>query len=74
MRDLLLSDTSRQRGIFERSYVEHLLRLNERGRNMDHQIWTLLSFEQWCRTFLDRPAGRPVRSLGSVSPVLVSGT
>ncbi len=74
VRDLLLSDTSRQRGIFERSYVEHLLRLNERGRNMDHQIWTLLSFEQWCRTFLDRPAGRPVRSLGSVSPVLVSGT
>jgi asparagine synthase (glutamine-hydrolysing) len=72
--DLLLSETSRRRGIFNPAYIEHLLRLNKRGRNLDGQIWTLLSFEQWCRTFLDRPASAPARSLGSTSPVLVSGT
>ncbi len=73
VRDLLLSDTSRQRGILDRGYVEHLLRLNQRGRNMDSQIWTLLSFEQWCRTFLDRPVAGPVRTMGSVTPVLAPG-
>jgi len=74
VRDLLLSKTSQQRGIFDRAYIEHLLRLNQRGRNLDGQIWTLLSFEQWCRTFLDRPAPVPARSMGSITPMLVPGT
>jgi asparagine synthase (glutamine-hydrolysing) len=74
VRDLLLSETSRQRGIFNPAYIEHLLRLNHRGRDLDGQLWTLISFEQWCRTFLDRPVSAPARSLGSISPVLVSGT
>jgi asparagine synthase (glutamine-hydrolysing) len=56
VRELLLSDTSRRRGIFDPAYIEHLLRLNARGRSMDRQLWTLVTFEQWCRTFLDRPA------------------
>jgi asparagine synthase (glutamine-hydrolysing) len=72
VRDLLLSETSRQRGILNRSYIEHLLRLNQRGRNLDRQLWTLLSFEQWCRTFLDRPAAAPARSVGSITPMLVT--
>jgi asparagine synthase (glutamine-hydrolysing) len=74
VRDLLLSETSRQRGIFNPAYIEQLLRLNQRGRDLDGQLWTLISFEQWCRTFLDRPVSSPARSLGSISPVLVSGT
>jgi asparagine synthase (glutamine-hydrolysing) len=74
VRDLLLSDTSRQRGLFDRGYIEHLLRLNQRGRNLDGQIWTLLSFEQWCRTFLDRPSPAPARPVGTITPMLVPGT
>ena len=58
VRDVLLSDTCRQRGIFEPRYIEQLLRLHEGGRDLDHAIWTLVSLEQWCRTFVDR-APRP---------------
>jgi asparagine synthase (glutamine-hydrolysing) len=59
VRDLLLSDTSRQRRIFNPAYIEHLLAQLDRGRELDFQLWTLISFELWCRTFLDGvPAGR----------------
>jgi asparagine synthase (glutamine-hydrolysing) len=54
VRDLLLDSTSRQRGIFNPSYIEKLLRLNASGRNMDLQIWSVIVFELWCRRFLDR--------------------
>ena len=52
-RDVLLSKTCRERGIFEPRYLSRLLQLNERGRNLDLQLWTILSFELWCRRFLD---------------------
>jgi asparagine synthase (glutamine-hydrolysing) len=58
--DVLLSERSRNRGIFNASYVEHLLRLNRRGRSMDRELWTLVTFEQWCRLFVDRTPSRPV--------------
>jgi asparagine synthase (glutamine-hydrolysing) len=54
-RDLLLSDTCRQRGFFDTRYIDRLLQLNERGRDLDLQLWTILSFELWCRRFLDAP-------------------
>jgi asparagine synthase (glutamine-hydrolysing) len=57
--DLLLSETSRQRAIFNPQYIEKLLALHAGGRNLDLQLWTLISFELWCRTFLDAPAGAP---------------
>lgn len=62
VRELLLSDTSRRRGIFNPAYVEQLVRQQERGRALDLQLWTLISFELWCRTFLDRNAMPPVLS------------
>ena len=52
-RDVLLSDTCRQRGILDTRFVERLLTLNARGRDLDLQLWTALSFEMWCRRFLD---------------------
>jgi asparagine synthase (glutamine-hydrolysing) len=58
-RDILLSDTCRQRGFFDLGYVERLLRLNQRGRDLDLHLWTILSFEMWCRRFLDAPAEFP---------------
>jgi hypothetical protein len=63
VRELLLSPRGRQRGLFEPAYVEHLLRLHAGGRNLDLQLWTLVSFEWWCRMFLDgTPEVRPVRT------------
>jgi asparagine synthase (glutamine-hydrolysing) len=55
-RDLLISDSCRKRGLFNLGYVETLLRLHQSGRDVDLQLWTLLSFELWCRRFLDAPA------------------
>jgi asparagine synthase (glutamine-hydrolysing) len=54
-RDLLLSETCRQRGFFNPPYIESLLQQHARGRDLDLQLWTILSFELWCRRFLDAP-------------------
>ena len=66
VRELLLSETSRRRGIFNPEYVEDLTRRRAQGRapDLDLELWTLISFELWCRTFLDGsrwigPAPRP---------------
>ena len=58
VRDLLLSETCRKRGVFDCRYIEQLLAMHDRGRDLSLQLWTLISFELWCRTFLDVPAGR----------------
>ena len=60
--DLLLSRTSRQRGIFNPQYIEKLVDMQSRGRDLDLQLWTLISFELWCRAFLDKGTKRlPMR-------------
>lgn len=53
VREHLLSARCRNRGIFNPAYIEKLISLHEAGRPMDTQLWTLLSFELWCRNFLD---------------------
>ena len=53
VRDLLLSQESRGRGIFNAPDVERLIERHREGRPLDLQLWTLISFELWCRTFLD---------------------
>ena len=63
VRDLLLSQKTRQRGIFNPVYIEQLLEQHMRGRPLELQVWTLLSFEQWCRTFLDRTPSPPASTL-----------
>jgi asparagine synthase (glutamine-hydrolysing) len=55
--DALRSPTARARGIFNAKAVDQLLRLHAGGRNLDLQLWTLLSFEMWSRLYVDRPAG-----------------
>ena len=59
LRELLLSETSRRRGILNTAYVEQLVQRHENGRPLDLHLWTLISFELWCRTFLDRRPGNP---------------
>ena len=58
VRDLLLGGSARGRGLFRGEYIEELVARHERGRNLDLQLWTLISFELWARVFLDRAAGR----------------
>jgi asparagine synthase (glutamine-hydrolysing) len=66
VRDLLLTRRSRERGIFEPAAIESLVRSHEQGRPLDLQVWTLLSFELWCRAFVDaRP--RRQREIACVS-------
>jgi len=48
-----LSETCRDRGIFDARAVERLFELHTRGRDLDLQLWTMLSFELWCQRFLD---------------------
>jgi asparagine synthase (glutamine-hydrolysing) len=55
-RDLLFSERCRSRGVFNGAYVERLLQLHDRGRDIDLQLWTMLSLELWCRRVLDAPA------------------
>jgi len=41
--------------LFETDYIDRLIKLHERGRDLDLQLWTVLSFELWCRAVLDAP-------------------
>ncbi|HEY2384658.1 MAG TPA: asparagine synthase (glutamine-hydrolyzing) [Terriglobia bacterium] len=56
VRDLLLSRKSLGRGLFQKSYIERLIELNDRGRPLDLQLWTMITFELWCRRFIDESA------------------
>lgn len=69
VREILLSDRSRRRGIFNTQYIEQVLARHMRGRDLDLQLWTLLSFELWCRTFLDE---RPKKPGGDMLPPAVA--
>ena len=52
-RELLLSRRCRERNILNPRYVESQLDLHRGGRPLDLQLWTLISFEMWCRKFVD---------------------
>jgi asparagine synthase (glutamine-hydrolysing) len=54
--DMLLSATQPTAGRVEPAAVERKLLLHQRGRDLDLQLWTMLSFELWCRRFLDGEA------------------
>ena len=73
-RGLLLSQACRERGVFEPAQVERLLTLNARGRDLDLQLWTMMSFELWCQRFLDpspRQQPAPVRPARRTAPAVV---
>jgi len=68
-RDLLLPSGGPRQEIFDQAYVAQLLDMHERGRDLNLQLWTLISFELWCRRFLDAPT--PVRDLDLPMPIPV---
>lgn len=51
--EILLSEHCAARGIFNTDYIRKLLTLHRQGRPLDQHLWVLLSFEMWCRTFMD---------------------
>lgn len=57
-REILLSPSARQRGLFRMDEVERILRRHAAGRrDFSYKIWSLLFFELWCREWMDN---RPV--------------
>jgi asparagine synthase (glutamine-hydrolysing) len=62
VRDTILSETCRRRGIFDMHAIEELVRRHEQGRPLDAKLWTLIIFELWCRTFLDGQQDRCAHS------------
>lgn len=54
VRDMLLSQTARQRGLMTMDVVERLITEHETGqRDHNRQLWTLLTLEEWHRQFID---------------------
>ena len=68
-RDVLLSPSAARRGVFNPRYVERLLALHDRGRDLDLQLWTILSVELWCRRFLDRTGAMPAGAASAAFPM-----
>jgi asparagine synthase (glutamine-hydrolysing) len=64
VRELLLGDVSKRRGLFNTAYIENLVARHERGQDLDLQLWTLISFELWSRAFLD---GSPVSRVSAAA-------
>jgi asparagine synthase (glutamine-hydrolysing) len=53
-RSILLDRQTTQRGLFKKSFIEHLISLHtKKERDLSFQIWSLIVFEKWCRSFLD---------------------
>jgi len=72
--ELLLSDRARQRGLFDAGAVARLLNRHRAGRDLEFQLWTLISFELWARRFLDEvevDAWPPSAAAGVVEPLIV---
>ncbi|MDQ7034738.1 MAG: asparagine synthase-related protein [Anaerolineae bacterium] len=54
VKDILLSDTARQRNLLNMPVIEKLIAEHESGkRDHNRQLWTLLTLEQWQRSFID---------------------
>ena len=52
--DYLLSETSRSRDYFDQAYIEQIISDHQKGKyDYNRQIWALLNFEVWHRTFLN---------------------
>jgi len=62
--DLLLDPRTRQRGIFNSSWIEGLLRTHDSGRrDCSARLWAMLCLELWMRRWVDgnpSPITRPV--------------
>ncbi len=51
VRELVLGEGSRRREIFNNRYVENLVARHDKGEDLGLQLWSVISFELWSRTF-----------------------
>ena len=52
---ILLDRKSINRGLFNKSYIEQIIKTHrKKEKDLSFQIWTLIVFEKWCRAFLDK--------------------
>jgi len=56
VRDMLLGDRASSRGFFDKVYIEHLLSRALDQRKDIWRVWSLVTFEMWCRIFVDGEA------------------
>ncbi len=55
VRDRLLSQRARQRGLFDMRFVEQMIDYHQSGRmNLSGMLWALLFLEEWFRIYVDR--------------------
>jgi asparagine synthase (glutamine-hydrolysing) len=71
MRDILSGQRARERGYFDRGYVDLLLDEHSRNRR-DHatKLWALFMLELWHRTFYDFAGFQPAAAIGTLEVVL----
>jgi asparagine synthase (glutamine-hydrolysing) len=53
VRDVLLSKSARERGIFRPQELQRLVDGHHRGRDLSSQLWAAVFFESWCQKWLD---------------------
>jgi asparagine synthase (glutamine-hydrolysing) len=54
LRDMLLSEKARRRGLFNARAVEQMVAMHMRAeKDYSHQLWTLLMLELWFERFID---------------------
>jgi asparagine synthase (glutamine-hydrolysing) len=58
LRDVILSDRARARGLFAPAAVARLVAEHEAGGDHGPRLWALLVLELWFRRFIDAP--RPI--------------
>jgi asparagine synthase (glutamine-hydrolysing) len=63
-RDTLLSQSARQRGLFDPERVSGLLERHRRGEDHGDRLWNLLVLELWYREVFDRRGRTAVRVAG----------
>lgn len=74
--DLLLSQRSRERGILNPGFLEELVERHRRRPGLGLELWTAISFEMWCRTFLDSQEARqtPRHDTSRIQRAMASAT
>jgi asparagine synthase (glutamine-hydrolysing) len=51
--EYVLSPRSRERGLFDESFIRRLVNAHQAGEKHDERLWSLVNLEIWMRRFLD---------------------
>jgi asparagine synthase (glutamine-hydrolysing) len=68
VRDVLLSKSARERGIFRPQELKRLVDGHHGSRDFSSQLWAAVFFESWCRTWLDHSETAVAAPSATTSP------